>query len=110
MKIDLKIVFTFFIFVFSITKTVAQTPALDSLKLALKNSTHDTTRCKILNLLIATASDEEWPGFNLQLEKIAEQNLSSRTTQHPLYKFYLLYKLRSKLKERLKRKPKKTLE
>jgi len=53
----------------------AQTPLLDSLKLDLKNATHDTTRCNLLNALIEAESDENvWSKYNLELLKLAEKN------------------------------------
>jgi len=65
---------TLFLFAFLAGTTFAQDKFLDSLKLALKNAGHDTTRCEILNALAETASDEEWPVFNEQLLKLAEKN------------------------------------
>jgi len=60
---------------------------MDSLKLALKNATHDTTRCVILNAMVETESDEAlWPKYNLQLKAIAEKNIQENTT---LRKFFL---------------------
>ncbi len=50
----------------------------DSLKLALKNAKHDTTRCAILTILIETEMDDEvWPKFNDQLLKLAHAALAS---------------------------------
>jgi tetratricopeptide (TPR) repeat protein len=60
----------------------------DSLKLALKNAKHDTTRCNILWVLAKTASDEELPAFNEQLKVLAEKNIASNSEPK---KFYLRY-------------------
>ncbi|MBC7865775.1 MAG: tetratricopeptide repeat protein, partial [Bacteroidia bacterium] len=60
---------------------------IDSLKLALKNATHDTTRCNILNLLTELGDDTEWPVYNNQLKSIAEN--ASINTKPPLKYFYL---------------------
>ncbi len=54
-------------------------PTIDSLKKALKNAKHDTTRCEILNELAGSAGDDEWPAFNAQLKKISENNITSAT-------------------------------
>lgn len=61
---------------------------IDSLKLALKNAKHDTTRCNILNILSETASDEEWPNFNNQLLILSESKLKNLSPSHSDYKFY----------------------
>ncbi|MBK8367194.1 MAG: tetratricopeptide repeat protein [Bacteroidetes bacterium] len=67
----------------------AQDRTIDSLKLALKNATHDTTRCNILNELAETASDEEWPMFNKQLLKLAEKGTKTLTSNASLKPIYL---------------------
>ncbi|MBK7666955.1 MAG: tetratricopeptide repeat protein [Sphingobacteriaceae bacterium] len=58
---------------------------IDSLKLALKNAKHDTTRCNILSILTETASDEEWPVFNEQLKILAEKNLANNNSPKNFY-------------------------
>ncbi|MBK9285203.1 MAG: tetratricopeptide repeat protein [Sphingobacteriaceae bacterium] len=63
----------------------AQNHAIDSLKLALKNAKHDTTRCNILSILAETASDEEWPAFNEQLKVLAEKNIANNSEPKKLY-------------------------
>ena len=67
----------------------AQDRTIDSLKLALKNAKHDTTRCDILSELAETASDEEWPLFNEQLLKQAEKGMSSAAMTSTPKSFYL---------------------
>jgi len=61
---------------------------VDSLKLALKTTKNDTTKCVILAQLAETASDEEWPVFNERLKDIAEFNLNAISKKNSLYKFY----------------------
>lgn len=53
----------------------AQDPVIDSLKKQLKSATHDTVRGIILNSLTELASEEEWPFYNDELKKLAENNL-----------------------------------
>ncbi|MBC7865774.1 MAG: tetratricopeptide repeat protein [Bacteroidia bacterium] len=64
---------------------------LDSLKLALKNATHDTTRCNILSELAETAPDGEWEKYNEQLKQLAEKNIASAsgTAQKNFYLTHL---------------------
>ncbi|MDP1800869.1 MAG: tetratricopeptide repeat protein [Bacteroidota bacterium] len=62
----------------------------DSLKLALKNATHDTTRCNILNLIVETESDDAiWPKYNEQLKKLAEKNITTNSEFKNIYLKYL---------------------
>ncbi len=73
--------------------SVSQTPSValstvDSLKLALKNAKHDTTRCNVLSVLVEAASDQEWPAFNEQLIILSEKNSASSQTPSKK-KFYL---------------------
>jgi tetratricopeptide (TPR) repeat protein len=59
----------------------AQDPVMDSLKLALKNAKHDTTRCSILNEMVEVEMDEKiWPIYNEQLKTISENNLKNKNT------------------------------
>lgn len=68
----------------------AQAKTLDSLKLALKTTKHDTTRCTILNAMIETESDDAvWPKYNEQLKNIAEYNLKNTLPNTPLYNVFL---------------------
>ncbi|MDP3147436.1 MAG: tetratricopeptide repeat protein, partial [Bacteroidota bacterium] len=64
---------------------------IDSLKLALKNAKHDTTRCNILATLAETASDEEWPKYNEQLLKLSESKIKLTQKSSIDYKIYLLH-------------------
>ena len=70
-------------FMLSLPQAFAQD--IDSLKLALKNAKHDTTRCNILNELAETASDDEWPVFNEQLKVLAEKNIAKKTSLKKIY-------------------------
>jgi tetratricopeptide (TPR) repeat protein len=67
----------------------AQNLSVDSLKLALKNAKHDTTRCYILNALVETENDENtWIDYNTQLLKLSEKNALSKDFKS-LYLNYL---------------------
>lgn len=58
---------------------VAQDKTTDSLKLALKDAKHDTTRCNILFHLIESESNNElWPMYNGQLLKLVQSGLLSK--------------------------------
>ena len=81
------------IIVLSVILSTATAQNLDSLKLALKNAKHDTTRCNILNAMIEAESDNAvWPNYNEQLKTIAERNLEILKPNHPntvIFKKYL---------------------
>ncbi len=62
---------------------------VDSLKLALKNASHDTIRCNILSQLAESASEEEWPKFNDELKKLSEKNALLFPDPSPSHNFYL---------------------
>jgi tetratricopeptide (TPR) repeat protein len=80
MKNILKLISLLFIIFNSIVTTLnAQDKIIDSLKLELKKSTNDTTKCKILDQLVEITSDEEWPKYNEELLKIAELNLKKQS-------------------------------
>ncbi|MBK9285318.1 MAG: tetratricopeptide repeat protein [Sphingobacteriaceae bacterium] len=80
-------------------KYFAQTPQLDSLKLALddlsnsqESVSNDSTRCLILvKLLEAEKNDAIWPKYNEQLKSIAEKNLAKLTSSDSEYETYKLY-------------------
>ncbi len=66
----------------------------DSLKLALKNAKHDTTRCNILSLLIELESDDNvWPRYNDELGFIAKENLAKSELNKNIYLKHLAYAL-----------------
>jgi serine phosphatase RsbU (regulator of sigma subunit) len=51
---------------------------IDSLKLALKNATHDTTKINILLELVENISDDDvWPQYNEQMLKLSEKLVKS---------------------------------
>lgn len=55
-----------------------QDRTIDSLKLALKNAKHDTTRCRIISALIDAQSDEKQiESYNNQLMQLAQRNSTS---------------------------------
>ena len=50
---------------------------IDSLKIELKNATHDTIRCRLLNAIIeGDADDTKWPFYNEQLRELTEPYFS----------------------------------
>jgi tetratricopeptide (TPR) repeat protein len=62
---------------------------IDSLKLALKNSTSDTVKCNILALLAENEPDEKlWPLYNEQVKVKCEDFLKNPGAADPLRKFY----------------------
>ena len=72
------------LFVFLSPQAFAQD--IDSLKLALKNAKHDTTRCNILNEMIEAENDDKvWPLYNDQLLKLCEHNLAKKTSLKTFY-------------------------
>lgn len=80
-----KIILMFFIFpVFLFGQNT------DSLKLVLKNTKNDTTRCNILGMLIESENDETvWPKYNEQLLQLTEASLKQTPPNTPAYRFYL---------------------
>jgi len=67
-------------------KITAQNNTIDSLKLALKNAKHDTTRCNILNAMIESESDDAiWPIYNEQLRILAEKKSKTNTPNKSFY-------------------------
>ncbi len=65
-----RIIFFFFLFLHALLFSQSN---IDSLKTELGRATHDTTRCRLLNLIIeGDADDTQWPLYNEQLKKIAE--------------------------------------
>ncbi len=89
MKTSTRIIFIVILNLFQLLTINAQDKTIDSLKLALKNAKHDTTRCKVLLQLAENASDEEWPKFNDKLKKLAETSIKSCQINSAVYKFYL---------------------
>jgi len=76
-----KVIYILFIFPF-----VLLGQNLDSLKLALKNAAHDTTRCNILTLIIDGEGDDNvWPKYNEELGLIAKKNLATSENLKNVY-------------------------
>lgn len=68
----------------------AQNKTIDSLKLALKNAKHDTTRCNILMTLFEENNEDSiLRKYNGQLLKIIIINLKSKTGLDKIYLKYL---------------------
>lgn len=62
----------------------------DSLKILLEKASADTTKCRILNLLIELPENENiWPEFNEKLLQITERNL--KTCPSELKQYYTQY-------------------
>src|ERR1700741_2847840 len=80
MQLAYKNIFHFlFLLVFSL-EISGQDSVMDSLKLALKNAKHDTTRCAVLYQMAETEPDDKlWPLYNEQLLKTAEKGAASST-------------------------------
>ncbi len=90
MKTTTSIVFIYLLFLGVIL--ASQNKTIDSLKVALKNAKQDTTRCRLLNVIIDTESDDKiWPKYNEELKNISEANLKSIRTNDELKKYYLKY-------------------
>ncbi len=84
-----KIILVIFIFPFILS---AQNK--DSLKLALMNAKHDTTRCKILSVLIESEEDDNiWPKYNDQLGLIAKENIARSEVNKNFYLKQLAFAL-----------------
>ncbi|MGZ4099193.1 MAG: tetratricopeptide repeat protein, partial [Bacteroidia bacterium] len=86
-----KFAYCFFLYlIFCFCQLKAQNS--DSLKLVLKNATHDSTRCNLLNRLIeAEFDDNVWPRYNEEVIRIAEGQLQNITAPHTsLDTFYLV--------------------
>ncbi len=81
-------IFVSFTLLFNLN-SFSQDRAIDSLKLALKNAKHDTTRCNILNTMIEAEDDFNiWPKYNEELMKLAESKLKLTHQKTAEYKFY----------------------
>jgi len=75
MRIELRYILILLLFL-CMKGSFAQDKTTDSLKLALKNAKHDTTRCNILNALIELENDNKvWSVYNDQLLKLAEKGI-----------------------------------
>ncbi len=78
------------LFIFNMVFAIGQNT--DSLKTALKNAKHDTTRCYILSSMIEGESDGAvWSKYNEELLKITESKLKKTKQKDPEYKLYQKY-------------------
>lgn len=79
------------IFCFVLTaKIICQNKTIDSLKLALKNAKHDTTRCNILNSIIELETDDNvWPIYNEQLKNLSKTKAALNDLNKNIYLRYL---------------------
>jgi serine phosphatase RsbU (regulator of sigma subunit) len=78
------------LFFLSILSQNACAGVVDSLKTALQNADHDTTRCNILNALIENEEDDKiWPLYNDQVREISESNLKNIKEESVLRFFFL---------------------
>ncbi|MDO8998402.1 MAG: tetratricopeptide repeat protein [Bacteroidota bacterium] len=63
-----------------------QDKTMDSLKLALKNASHDTIRCNILNQMVeAEPNSNIWPKYNEELKILAEKNIAKTSKPLKIY-------------------------
>ncbi len=73
MKKKINIALVFMLLLFNVG---AQNHFVDSLKVTLKNSNSDSSRCKVLHELIEAIEDDGWLIYNDELLKISEANLN----------------------------------
>ncbi len=71
-----------------------QNKTIDSLKLALKNAKHDTTRCNLLKLLTKKATGEEQEKYIEQLKTLAEKNVAVGGALKNIYRIHLAFVFR----------------
>jgi tetratricopeptide (TPR) repeat protein len=69
----------------------SQNRQIDSLKRVLKTAVHDTLRCSILNQLVESTDEKEWPAFNEQMGDLAKKNLNLIKDGSDLHKMYSKY-------------------
>ncbi|MES2838169.1 MAG: tetratricopeptide repeat protein [Bacteroidota bacterium] len=83
------LLFSFILIITFGYQSFAQQNKIDSLKFALQNAKHDTTRCNILSILSKIASEKEWPNFNKALLSLTENKLKTIDKSKSDYRFYL---------------------
>lgn len=67
-------------------KGISHAQKIDSLKLALKNASHDTARCNILNALAENMYPQEgWQQYNEQLKELSEKNSKQKGELNVFY-------------------------
>lgn len=69
----------------------SQSKHIDSLKTILNSTNQDTSKCRILNVLIEEVDDDAWPLFNEELLSLASKHLSVKDTGGKDFKIYLHY-------------------
>jgi tetratricopeptide (TPR) repeat protein/serine phosphatase RsbU (regulator of sigma subunit) len=77
--------------IFLFTCLVGRSQSTDSLVIALKNTSHDTSRCRILNELVETTPGDEWITYNERLEAICTARLKALPVDDPLCPFFQKY-------------------
>lgn len=80
-----------FLVVFVCSFLCLHSQEVETLKRSLQTAKSDTARISILASLAELASDEEWPGFNTQAKRLAEENLKKLKPSDSLTKFYKQY-------------------
>lgn len=85
-----------FALVIMLIKLNASGQNIDSLKLALKSTAHDTTKGNILKVLATVAANEEQMGYTEELKTLVERNLSLNPPQtiKDAYKKHLSFVMR----------------
>lgn len=66
------------------------------MKLALRNATHDTTKCNLLLQIVESPDETEWEKYNENLRLIAEKKLKElqpSSPQNKIFKKFLAYSL-----------------
>lgn len=80
-----------FLLVFAFSVLLLRGQDVEALKKLLRSATSDTARINLLASLAELASEEEWPEFNVQAKKLAEDNLKKLNSSDSLVKFYKRY-------------------
>lgn len=67
----------------------AQSPLLDSLKIVLKNTTDDSSKCVILSQMIENEWDLNiWPNYNNEIKLITEKHLNNKQPKIIFLNYY----------------------
>ena len=82
-----KIVLLIVVFCIRCISTYAQDNAIDSLKIELKKSKHDTIKCAIYDQLIEIAAEGDWQKYNEQMKLVALKNLALKPNHRLLFVF-----------------------
>ncbi|MBA2611233.1 MAG: tetratricopeptide repeat protein [Bacteroidetes bacterium] len=77
MNLKVKKIFIWLLIIYCNSILIGQNK--DSLKTEIKNAKHDTTRCKLLSMLIENEYDEKiWPAYNEKLFELAKKNVEAQ--------------------------------